>query len=251
MGRDDAPGRLGRRALYGRFRGKALRPHQARLIAELLPELEIDAAALAEPQRLFAFAPREIRLEIGFGGGEHLAARAKEAPDVGFLGCEPFVNGVAKLLAVIEAEGLANIRIRMGDARVLVEALPDASLSTIYALYPDPWPKRRQNKRRLMNVEMIAQFARVLKPEGELRFATDIDDYAGWTLSRLCGSSAFHWRARRADDWRQPWPGWRPTRYEAKARAEGRGSAYLSFVRASSLTIDRASGLATAKVVRS
>jgi len=248
MGGSEAPGPYGRRSLYGRSRGKALRSHRARLIAELLPRVAIDDAALFDPGRLFPFQLRELRLEIGFGGGEHLAARAREAPDVGFLGCEPFVNGVAKLLAAIEAEGLANIRIRMGDARALVEALPEASLSTIYVLYPDPWPKRRQNKRRLMSVETIAEFARVLKPEGELRFATDIDDYAGWTLSRMLASGAFRWDASRAEDWLEPWAGWSPTRYEAKARAEGRGSAYFSFFRAPSLTLPPASLQPTAEV---
>ena len=221
-----------RRMLYGRSKGKTLRAHHAGLVEALLPRLEIAPGALAAPARLFPFSPVELRLEIGFGGGEHLIERAREAPEVGFIGCEPFLNGVAKLLAAIEAGGLTNIRVRRGDARALVEALPAASLSVIYVLYPDPWPKRRQRKRRLVSAEMVAEFARVLRPEGELRFATDIDDYAGWALARFLSSPGFVWRALRADDWRQPWPGWRPTRYEAKARAEGRSSAYLTFVRA-------------------
>lgn len=220
-----------RRALYGRSKGKALRAYHAGLVEKLLPRLEIDAAGLSEPARLFPFPVQELRLEIGFGGGEHLAARAKEDASVGFIGCEPFVNGVAKLLAVIDAEKRENIRIRMGDARALMETLPEASLSRLYLLYPDPWPKRRHNKRRFVSPEMISQFARVIKPGGELRFATDIDDYAGWTLKRFLAAPEFRWRAGRADDWRLPWAGWRPTRYEAKARAEGRSSAYLTFVR--------------------
>jgi tRNA (guanine-N7-)-methyltransferase len=170
-------------------------------------------------------------LEIGFGGGEHLAARASENPDVGFIGCEPFVNGVAKLLAAIEKQQLSNVRIRAGDARELIQAAPAASLSRIYVLYPDPWPKRRQRKRRLIEEETIAQFARVLRPGAEVRFASDIDDYAGWTLRRFLGHPDFAWDARRADDWRVPWAGWTPTRYEIKARAEGRPSAYLTFRR--------------------
>ncbi len=225
-----SPGASRRQALYGRSKGKTLRSHHARLVAEALPRLEVsslDDPAEAVPPLL----PERIELEIGFGGGEHLAQRAREAPTTGFIGCEPFINGVAKLLATIESEGLNNIRIRAGDARALVESVPEASLDRIYVLYPDPWPKRRQTKRRLISPETIAEFARVLKPGGDVRFATDIDDYAGWTLQRFLASADFHWVAERADDWRQPWQGWAPTRYEAKARAEGRPSAYLTFRR--------------------
>ena len=157
--------------------------------------------------------------------------RAKIQDDVGFIGCEPFVNGVAKLLAAIDEEGLANVRVRAGDARALIEAAPSASLSRVFILYPDPWPKRRQHKRRLIEEDTIAELARVARPGAELRFATDIDDYAGWTLRRFLASPDFSWDARRADDWRVPWEGWAPTRYEAKARAAGRASAYLTFVR--------------------
>ena len=220
-----------RRALYGRSRGKTLRAHHARLVAELLPRLEVDLAAMAAGAPLFEFAVRELWLEIGFGGGEHLVARARENPDVGVIGCEPFVNGVAKLLAAIEEEGLANVRIRAGDARALIEAAPTASLARIFLLYPDPWPKRRQHKRRLIDEQTLAQLARVARPGAELRFATDIDDYAGWALRRFLASPDFTWEARRADDWRAPWEGWTPTRYEAKARAAGRASAYLTFRR--------------------
>jgi tRNA (guanine-N7-)-methyltransferase len=217
--------------LHGRIRGKTLRAHQARLVAELLPRLQVDMALFAAGEPLFAFRPREVWLEIGFGGGEHLVARAGENPDVGFIGCEPFVNGVAKLLAAVDAQGLANVRIRAGDARALIEAAPAGSLSRIFILYPDPWPKRRQHKRRLIDEETIAELARVARPGAELRFATDIDDYAGWTLRRFLASTEFRWEARRADDWRIPWKGWAPTRYEAKARAAGRSSAYLTFLR--------------------
>jgi len=221
----------GRRAVFGRSRGKTLRTHHARLVAELLPRLEVDSAALAAGESLFAFTARELWLEIGFGGGEHLVARARENPDIGFIGCEPFINGVAKLLAAIEEEGLANIRVRAGDARALIEAAPAASLSRIFVLYPDPWPKRRQQKRRLIGEETIAELARVARPGAELRFATDIDDYAGWTLRRFLASPDFAWTASRADDWRLPWAGWAATRYETKARAAGRPSAYLTFRR--------------------
>ena len=123
------------------------------------------------------------------------------------------------------------MRLRAGDARALIEALAPASLSRVFILYPDPWPKRRHNKRRVISDEMIAELARVSKPGAEIRFATDIDDYAGWTLRRFLDSPDFEWSARRSDDWRIPWEGWSPTRYEAKARAAGRSSAYLTFVR--------------------
>jgi tRNA (guanine-N7-)-methyltransferase len=220
-----------RRALYGRSKGKALRAHHARLVAERLPALELDAAILASRAPLFAFEPRELWLEIGFGGGEHLIAQARAHPDVGLIGCEPFVNGVAKALAALDLHGLENIRLRAGDARALIEALPPASLSRIFILYPDPWPKRRHNKRRVISAEMIGELARVARPGAVLRFATDIDDYAGWTLSRFLDSPDFQWTARTADDWRMPWDDWSPTRYEAKARAAGRASAYLTFIR--------------------
>ncbi|MDE3175184.1 MAG: tRNA (guanosine(46)-N7)-methyltransferase TrmB [Pseudomonadota bacterium] len=223
------PAQTTRRALYGRAKGKALRAHQAELMRELAPRLAVDLAAL-RGGRLFA-PERELWLEIGFGGGEHLLARAAENPDVGFIGCEPFVNGVAKLLAGIEASGLDNIRVHTDDALALLDAVPDAAFARIYLLYPDPWPKRRQQKRRFVSERNIAALARVLRPGGQLRFATDIDDYAGWTLRRFLASPQFVWEARTADDWRQPWEGWAPTRYEAKARTAGRGSAYLTFRR--------------------
>ena len=198
-------------------------------MGSLLPRLEVDLEALRQG-RLFA-PGRELWLEIGFGGGEHLLARAGENPDVGFIGCEPFVNGVAKLLAGVEARGLDNVRVRMDDATALIETAPEAAFSRIYLLYPDPWPKRRQQKRRFVSDSNVAALARVLRPGGELRFATDIDDYAGWTLRRLLASPLFVWKAEAADDWRRPWSGWAPTRYETKARAAGRGSAYLTFRR--------------------
>ena len=218
-----------RRALFGRSKGKKLRAHHSDLMRDLLPRLDVDLSALREG-RLFADG-RPLWLEIGFGGAEHLLARAAENPDVGFIGCEPFVNGVAKLLAGVEAAGLDNVRVRMDDATALIETAPDAAFSRIYLLYPDPWPKRRQQKRRFVSARNVAALARVLKAGGELRFATDIDDYAGWTLRRFLASPDFAWVARTADDWRTPWEGWAPTRYERKARAAGRGSVYLTFKR--------------------
>ncbi len=224
----DAPPR---RRLYGRSKGKALRAHQARLVAERLPALELAAAALAAGEPLFVFAPSALWLEIGFGGGEHLVAQAAAHPDIGFIGCEFFINGVAKALAGLEREGLANVRLRAGDARPLIEALPAAALSRAFILYPDPWPKRRHRKRRVISAELVAELARAIRPGGDVRFATDIDDYAGWTLQRFLACPDFRWAARAADDWRTPWDDWFPTRYEAKARAAGRASVYLTFVR--------------------
>ena len=179
----------------------------------------------------FAFEPSAFWLEIGFGAGEHLIQQAKAHPDVGLIGCEPFLNGVATALAGVQREGLANVRLRRGDAEALIEAAPDAFFSRVFILYPDPWPKRRHNKRRIVSDAMVEALARVVRPGGEVRFATDIDDYAGWTLRRFLASARFRWTASAAVDWRTPWQDWRPTRYEDKARRAGRASVYLTFVR--------------------
>jgi tRNA (guanine-N7-)-methyltransferase len=226
------PGEAPRRALYGRSRGKTLRAHHKGLIETLLPRLEIAPGQIADAGALFPFSPREIWLEIGFGGGEHLLAQARANREVGLIGCEPFVNGVAKALAGVEQERLDNVRLRAGDAGALVAALAPGVLSRIFILYPDPWPKRRQNKRRLISNAMIGELARVARPGAEIRFSTDIDDYAGWTLRRFLDSGDFSWAPRGADDWRRPWRDWSGTRYEAKARREGRAPVYLTFVRA-------------------
>ncbi|MBM3550992.1 MAG: tRNA (guanosine(46)-N7)-methyltransferase TrmB [Alphaproteobacteria bacterium] len=215
-----------RTRLYGRSKGKALRKRQAALIEALLPRLSLD---LSQPSPSFA---RETHLEIGFGGGEHLIAAAAENPQVDFIGCEPFINGVAKLLARIEERGLANVRLHQGDAADVLDWLPDDSLGRVYLFYPDPWPKRRHRKRRFVARDNLDRLARVMHTGAELRFATDIDDYAAWTLARLRAHPAFAWRAQRADDWRTPWPGWTRTKYEAKAMADGRHPVYLTFVRA-------------------
>jgi tRNA (guanine-N7-)-methyltransferase len=220
-------------AFFGRRKGKALRAGQARLFETLLPSLCIDlqSSAPASLAGLFQGATREVRLEIGFGGAEHLIAQALANPDCGFIGIEPFLNGMAKALAAIEAKGLTNIRLYHGDATDLLAWLPDASIATIYLLYPDPWPKRRHWKRRFVQDPSVAQIARVLRSGGEFRFASDIDDYAAWTLIRLLRSPDFAWTAERADDWRRPWPEFQSTRYEAKAKREGRASCYLTFRR--------------------
>jgi tRNA (guanine-N7-)-methyltransferase len=218
------------RALYGRSRGKALRKGQKRLLAEALPLFSTAANDLAEG-RVFARTPREVWLEIGFGAGEHLVDQAKANPDVGIVGCEPFLNGIVAALAGLKREDVSNVRLRHGDAQAVIEAVPDAFFSRVFVLYPDPWPKRRHNKRRLIAQGVIDALARVMREGAELRFATDIDDYAGWTLARFFASPHFRWAATQANDWRRPWHEWRPTRYEAKARVESRGSVYLTFVR--------------------
>jgi tRNA (guanine-N7-)-methyltransferase len=222
---------LPHRRLHGRSKGKALRRHQAELVQTLLPRLSLDLDSPFDRERLFPETIKELRLEIGFGGGEHLIGAATREPDVGFIGCEPFVNGVAKLLAAIEQTGVENIRLHRGDAALVLDWLPAASLSRVYLFYPDPWPKRRQRKRRFVNLETLDRLARAMRRGAELRFATDIDDYAAWTLARVRAHSAFSWRATSALDWTRPWEGWSSTKYEAKAIAERRKPVYLTFLR--------------------
>jgi tRNA (guanine-N7-)-methyltransferase len=217
-------------AFFGRRKGKKLRAAQDELVQTLLPTIRVVPgsdipAQFPNPQA------RETWLEIGFGGGEHLAAQARTHRDANIIGCEPFVNGMAKLLAVIEHERLDNIRVWDDDVTDLLPTLPDASFDRVYILYPDPWPKRRQRKRRLVSDENLAMLARVMKPGAELRFASDIDDYIGWVLARILRSPHFRWTATRANDWRTPYEGWPGTRYEAKAIREGRVPSYLTLVR--------------------
>jgi tRNA (guanine-N7-)-methyltransferase len=203
-------------------------------MAEVLPKLALDLSrpAPADLRTLFPVPVDVVRLEIGFGGGEHLLHEAGSAPRAGFIGCEPYQNGMARALAAIETEGLRNIRLHHGDALGLIEWLPEASLARIDILYPDPWPKRRHWKRRFVSAARAARLARLLQPGGELRFATDIASYAEWALLRLLRAPGLAWTAERADDWRKPWPGFCGTRYEAKAVAAGARPTYLTFRRA-------------------
>jgi tRNA (guanine-N7-)-methyltransferase len=223
----------GERAFFGRRKGHKLRQHQADLVEHLLPHLALDITqpAPANARGIFDPAAEELRLEIGFGGGEHLAAEAVAYPGTGFIGCEPYVNGMAKILAQIEAHNIGNIRLLAGDAAELLAWLPEASLSRIDLIHPDPWPKRRHWKRRFVQDKTIAAMARVLKSGGEFRFVCDIDDYCAWTLSHLSRAADFVWLAERADDFRQPWQGYTMTRYGRKAAREGRKAAYLRFRR--------------------
>lgn len=220
-------------SFYGRRKGHRLRSHQASLFETLLPRLAADLTkpAPADLTALFSLSVAAVHLEIGFGGGERLIGQAQANPTIGFLGCEPFVNGMAKALAAIDALGLANIRLHHGDATELLAWLPPASLRRVELMYPDPWPKRRHWKRRFVQDGSVAEIARVLGPGGEFRFATDWADYAAWTLERVLRAPAFAWTAERADDWRRPWPDFSATRYEAKARREGRASCYFTFRR--------------------
>ncbi len=224
-------GRYRSGVLHGRRAGRPLRKDQRTRMARDLPRLEIDLDAAADPAALFPTAPAGLRLEVGFGGGEHLAHEAGRFPDVGFIGCEPFLNGVAKMVERIEALGLANVRLHPGDAGELLDVLPPACLDGADVFYPDPWPKRRQRKRRFLSDENLGRLARALKPGAALRFATDIDDYAGWVLARILRSRDFAWEAADAAAWRHPFPGWPSTRYEQKAIREGRPPAYFTFRR--------------------
>lgn len=231
MAGDAARPELSRR-FFGRRKGHRLRPGRERLMQRLLPELALALDAPAPKlSSLFPVPVREVRLEIGFGGGEHLIGEAHEYPLVGFIGCEPFVNGMANALAQIEALSLKNVRLHHGEALALLAWLPAASVSALDLLYPDPWPKRRHWKRRLIQESFIAEIARILRPGACFRFASDSADYVAWTLARMLRSPHFTWQAERADDWRKPWPGYRRTRYEAKALREGRMPCYLVFRR--------------------
>ncbi|WP_411816705.1 tRNA (guanosine(46)-N7)-methyltransferase TrmB [Hyphococcus sp. DH-69] len=218
--------------LYGRHIDKALKPRHAKLMDELLPKISMPApdGETIDPKDLFPAAD-EIWLEVGFGGGEHLAWQAAENPDVGLIGAEPFVNGVAKLLVHVEDNDLDNIKIHHGDARPLLEALPDGSLDRLFVLHPDPWPKKRHHKRRMISPWFFAEAARLLKPGGILRVASDIRDYIRWTLMHAQNAPEFEWTARRASDWKDRPADWPQTRYELKSRREGREPAYLVFKR--------------------
>lgn len=204
---------------YGRRKGKPLRRHHIDLMETLLPQVAVNIATPLEGNGDCRW------LEIGFGGGEHVAHQAALNPDITILGAEPYLNGVAKLMAEIEERKLTNVRVHYGDARVLLEALPEQCLERVYLLYPDPWPKARQNKRRFVNPENLAKIHRVLKPHGQFWFASDIEDYVAWTREHVAAHAGF---AEEGDP-TLPFENWTRTRYEAKAVREGRSSSYLQF----------------------
>jgi tRNA (guanine-N7-)-methyltransferase len=214
---------------YGRLKSRTIKPRQAALMDNLLPRLRVPGGPFA-PRDLMPGAA-EAWLEIGFGGGEHMAAQAARRPEVLIIGAEPFQNGVASALRHIDEQQLSNVRLHDGDVRELLGRLPDASLERVFILFPDPWPKARHNKRRLVQAETVAETARVLKPGGGLRFGSDWADYVDWTLERLLRHGGFSWTAERADDWRRPPADHITTRYEEK-RLGDCAPVFLDFVRA-------------------
>jgi tRNA (guanine-N7-)-methyltransferase len=224
------------RNFYGRVKGKTLKPSQEAYLQEDLDRLSpgpvnwdvnpdrtpLDLAAL--------FDGKPVWLEIGFGGGEHLVHQAATHPEVGLVGCEPYINGVATLLGKIRREGVGNLRVHPGDVRNLFDVLPPASIDKAFLLYPDPWPKKRHHRRRFVTQEHLAPLARVLKPGAEFRVATDIPDYVRQTLLEV-PRAGFSWLAEGPEDWRKPWADWLSTRYEQKALREGRTPHYMTFRR--------------------
>jgi tRNA (guanine-N7-)-methyltransferase len=218
---------------YGRRRGRPLRAAQRERQTNLLPRLvfELPERGHLNPLTLFPDAPREIWLEIGFGGGEHLAEQAECNPDIGLIGCEVFENGIAKLLAEIDRRRLANIRIYADDARPFLTVLTPRSIARVFILFPDPWPKTRHHKRRLVAPATLDRLAEIMTDGAELRLATDDPSYLSWMLEYLTNHPALAWTARRPADWRERPPDWPATRYEEKARKAGRSPAFLRFVR--------------------
>lgn len=220
---------------YGRRRGRRLRPWRERLFDEALPRyalsLPADDAAPLDPDALFGAPVVALWIEVGFGGGEHLAAQASRHPNVSFIGFEPFVNGVASLLRYLEEGRLGNVRVHADDARPVLERLPDASVDRFFLLFPDPWPKKRHHFRRFIQPETVELLARLLKDGAELRIASDDMGVARWMLAHVTEHPDLEWLARRPADWRVPPPDWVQTRYEGKALAQGRRPVYLRFRR--------------------
>jgi tRNA (guanine-N7-)-methyltransferase len=218
---------------YGRRKGPRLSARKQTLLDGLLPRLRLDLDAPPPIPLTGLFDPpvESVALEIGFGAGEHLVQQASAYPACGFIGCEVYVNGVAALLGQIEEAGLRNIRVHDGDARPVLDWLPEAALSRVFVLFPDPWPKKRHYKRRLISPETLARLARVMRRGAELRIASDIPDYVRTALAAARESGDFEWRAERPSDWRVRPDDWPQTRYERKALAAGRTCSYLSFIR--------------------
>ena len=214
---------------FGRIRSRTLKPRQASLLDTLLPSLRPPAEGPVDPARLWS-AAAETWLEVGFGGGEHMAAQAARHPDVLILGAEPFVNGVASALRHVDDQGLSNVRIHDGDVRDLMPRLPDASLQRMFVLFPDPWPKLRHHKRRLLSPAFVAEAARLLRPAGRLRLATDWAAYANVMLTTVLADGRFDWPVQCAADWREPPADHSPTRYEAK-RLGDCAPVWLDFIR--------------------
>ncbi|WP_142849388.1 tRNA (guanosine(46)-N7)-methyltransferase TrmB [Telmatospirillum sp. J64-1] len=228
--REDAP------RFYGRRRGKRLRVQAQGRLEEMLPRLTLPEPGPDErldPPSLFPSPVREVWLEVGFGGGEHLAEQAARHPDVGIIGCEVFVNGIASLMKHLEAKDPTpdNVRVFPEDARLLMPALPDGALTRVFVLFPDPWPKKRHAERRFINQDNLDQIARLLRVGGELRVASDDANYVDWTLEQLAKRPEFEWTAKALEECRIRPDDWPPTRYEGKAVAVGRPCAFMRFRR--------------------
>ncbi len=233
---DQHPSGVPWRNFYGRFKGKGLRKSQEAYLDEDLAKLSPGKVTWEEnPDRKnldlqALFGDRDVWLEVGFGGGEHMVHQASQNPDVGFIGCEPYINGVAMLLGKIREAGADNIKVHPGDARDMFDVLPAQSISRAFLLYPDPWPKKRHHRRRFVTQEHLKPLAEVLKPGAIFRVATDIEDYVRQTLEEV-PKAGFEWLAEGPSDWRDPWGDWISTRYEQKAFREGRTPHYLTFRR--------------------
>ena len=224
------------RNFYGRFKGHNLRDSQQAYLEEDLAKLSPGAVGWEEnPNRdnldlEGLFGDKPLWLEIGFGGGEHLIHQAVQNPDVGLIGAEPYINGVAMLLGKIREADAPNLRVHAGDVRDLFDVLPDGCVSKVFLNYPDPWPKKRHHRRRFVTQEHLQALAKVMSIGAELRVATDIEDYVRQTLEEV-PRAGFEWIAESAADWKEPWSDWVSTRYEQKALREGRTPHYLTFVR--------------------
>lgn len=217
---------------FGRRNGRKLRANRSALLESILPKLLINVPDTdLALEKIVTHTDTPLWFEIGFGGGEHLVYQARLHQDINFIGCEPYINGIASLLARIEKENLTNIRLYNGDARLLLEKLPDASIERLFILFPDPWPKVRHHKRRLISQEGLALFYRKLMPGGLLRIATDHEDYSIWILAHLLEFKKLKWQAKIAEDWNNSPPDWVTTRYQAKAQIEGRKAIFLNWVK--------------------
>jgi tRNA (guanine-N7-)-methyltransferase len=226
----------GRIDWHGRRRGRRLPPYRQDLIADLLPRLRVappSAGGTLDLASLFPQPPSQLWLEVGFGSGEHLAEQARRHPEIGFIGCEVFVNGVAALVGQVQRLRLANIRIFDDDARLLLATLPEASIDRAFLLFPDPWPKTRHAKRRFIGPANLATMAHILADAAEFRVATDDAGYVRWALQQLIGHPDFRWKATGPGDWRSPPDDWVETRYQRKAMAARRRPVFLCFQRQS------------------
>lgn len=219
-------------ASFGRRNARPLSDRKNTLMTDLLPKLRV---AYDEQNHQLLSMPfpqkKDTWLEIGFGGGEHIAGMATDFPNIGFIGCEPFIDGVAKLLTTIEEDGIDNIALWDDDARVLMEHLPPQSIGRVFILFPDPWPKVRHHKRRIINPQTLDLLARIMKPHAELLLATDHTDYLTWMLEHMLADKRFEWTAKCPEDWQQAPADWIPTRYQQKAEAQGRKATFLSYIK--------------------